>query len=733
MKIKIVSIIFGLVVLFFTVASAAASQSVVIKFEGRTLELKQAPYIDNGSVMVPLRGVFEQVGIKVHWGGKDRKVTATSNNQEIVLKIGSKTGYVNGKEFSLNSPPIIKNNTTYVPLRFLITHSGFLVNWDQKSKTVSISTLKPSNRTINESDQSTQADTKNQPLVKGKVLDSTGKPVSGVTVRFLYLNSVAKDYTSTTLQDGTFSNSELHPGTEYIVRAAPPKGHPDNESEDYRFRYEGKELQLPPMSFIKTQITGKVILNQNEAIDSIVDIVLEEIQPDGSHLKISSGFVDEEDKFKLSGLTVGKEYIIYAQLYNKSTHKYTTLDVISSNNRFVYQAVFSNLELKLSKPAENPYIQLLTPEGTGVNDNNIGINAVDSSGKFYSTQSAEDGKYRIFDLKPGTSVTISVQINGGNKYKAPASITFTYQTGKLNLGEIRLLVQSLPQITGMVLDEQGKAINRFVTDIYDLNTNEVFTWSWSDSNGKFTLNNLQTGHRYQIVIINNMSNNVTTTTLNDYVRPPKYEFVYDPTMTTIPTFITPKVQMIGRVIEPNGTQLNAYSRLYDVNGTLISEFATKLDHQFAVGGMIAGQSYRLELVISRIINSKINLDNPPKLPKLYSHTFVYQPSMTRFDDIVFDIDATSPGMLMAVRGKVVDKNGNPVAGVWVQTEQMVNGQMGSVMVKTNSSGDYVFYFGQPTQGEIYVDDKDGISSKVSFSVVDRDISVPKLIYSKYGE
>ena len=88
---------------------------------------------------------------------------------------------------------------------------------------------------------------------------------------------------------------------------------------------------------------------------------------------------------------------------------------------------------------------------------------------------------------------------------------------------------------------------------------------------------------------------------------------------------------------------------------------------------------------------------------------------------------------MAVRGKVIDKNGNPVVGVRVHTEKMVNGEMETVMVKTNSSGDYLFYFGQPTRGEIYAVGSDGISSKVSFSVIDRDISVSNLIYSRYGE
>lgn len=730
MKIKIVSIIFGLIALLFTAVSAAAAQNVVIKFDGRILELKQTPYIENGSVMVPLRGVFEQVGIKVQWGGKDQTVTATSNNQKIVLKIGSKTGYVNGEAISLSSPPIIKNNSTYVPLRFLITHSGFLVNWDQKSKTVSISTPKSSTPTINNSNRPgelpAQAAGKNQPEVKGTVLDSTGKPVSGATVYFHYLTGVTKDYSTKTLQDGTFTSSELHSGTKYSAIVYPPTGHPDNYSERYEFRYEGKALQLPPISLKAVQMTGKVIPDSNEAGDGTIFISLYEIQPNGSHISISSDAVDEHNKFKLSGLTVGKEYMIGTQLFDKRTSTYTVLDVISKNNRFVYRADISNLELKLSKPTEDPYIQLLTPEGTNVNDNKIWITATDSSGKRYSTQGSVDGKYRIFDLKPGTSVTINVLTYGGSKYKAPAPITVTYQSGNLNLGEIKLLHQVPPQLTGMVLNDEGKAFDSFSIDIFDLNTNEIVTWSWSGSNGKFTLNDLKPGHRYRVEVRDN-TNIDSPLTHNDYVKPPKYEFVYDSSMTTIPPFIAPKVQMIGRVIEPDGTPLSAYTRLYDANGTLISELNGRLDRQFAVGGMTAGQSYQLQLVISRPGNPK------GKLPKLYSYTFVYQPSMTRFDDIVFDIDATSPGMLMAVKGKVVDKNGNPVAGVRVQTEQIVNGQIVTMMVKTNSSGEYVFYFAQSAQGEIYAVGSDGISSKESFSVVDRDISVPTLIYSRYGE
>lgn len=628
MRMKMVSIILGLIGMLFTVTSVAASQSVVIKLDGRIVEMKQEAFIENGSVMVPIRGVFEQLGIKVTWDGKAQTVTTTSKNRKIKLKMGSAIGYVNDQKIQLQSPPMVKNNSTYVPLRFLITHSGFHVNWDQKSQTVSIST-------------SSSANTKQHPEVKGKVLDSTGKPVSGATVRFTYITGVTEDYATTTLQDGTFSTSELHTGTKYSIYALPPKGHPDYKSESYNFHYEGKEVQLPSISLEAVQVTGNVVLNPNDDISGQILISLHEIQPDGSFKRLLENYVDEQGKYKLSGLTVGKEYYIYARVSDNHDLKSTSLDISSGNHRFVYQMDISNHDLILSKPVEHPYIQLLGSEGTSIMDQNIGIHARDSSRKSYSILPGENGNHIIKDLKPGTTVTITVQIISKSKYKAPAPMTVTYQPGELNLGTIKLLDQGPPQMTGMVLDEQGRAINHFTISIRDMNTRKLLSSStWSDSNGEFTLYDLQPGHRYQIDIDNDM-NRQSPITFDDYVKPAKYEFVYDPNTTTLPTFITPKVQMIGRVIEPDGTQLNAYSRLYDVHGTLISEFAPRMDRQFAVGGMIEGQTYRMELVLTRV-NSNIN-DLGKQLPEVYSHTFVYQSSITDFDDIVFDMDAKSPG------------------------------------------------------------------------------------------
>jgi len=52
----------------------------------------------------------------------------------ITLTIGSKTATVNGAQFSLAVAPIIKENRTYVPLRFISEQMGCTVDWQDSNK-----------------------------------------------------------------------------------------------------------------------------------------------------------------------------------------------------------------------------------------------------------------------------------------------------------------------------------------------------------------------------------------------------------------------------------------------------------------------------------------------------------------------------------------------------------------------------------------------------------------------
>ena len=57
---------------------------------------------------------------------------------ETSLTIGSSTATVNGTEKELDSPPILINDRTMVPLRFIMENFGFDVEWSDEDQMVTI-------------------------------------------------------------------------------------------------------------------------------------------------------------------------------------------------------------------------------------------------------------------------------------------------------------------------------------------------------------------------------------------------------------------------------------------------------------------------------------------------------------------------------------------------------------------------------------------------------------------
>ena len=112
--------------------------AVCVVLNGRRLDFDVSPQIINGRTLVPLRAIFEELGAKVDWDGSAQKVTATKDDTEVVLIIGSKSPTVNGKVISIDQPGIIINGRTLVPLRFISETLGASVKWDGGTKTVTI-------------------------------------------------------------------------------------------------------------------------------------------------------------------------------------------------------------------------------------------------------------------------------------------------------------------------------------------------------------------------------------------------------------------------------------------------------------------------------------------------------------------------------------------------------------------------------------------------------------------
>nr|DAM92618.1 MAG TPA: copper amine oxidase [Caudoviricetes sp.] len=120
-------------------AAPAFASDIKLEINGSIVQPTVAPVIENGTTLVPLRIVSQNLGSQVDWNGADRSITITKDGKEILLTVDSKKAVVAGQEKELLLAPKIINSTTMVPIRFVSENLDAYVNWDSASRTVQVS------------------------------------------------------------------------------------------------------------------------------------------------------------------------------------------------------------------------------------------------------------------------------------------------------------------------------------------------------------------------------------------------------------------------------------------------------------------------------------------------------------------------------------------------------------------------------------------------------------------
>lgn len=102
--------------------------------------LDAAPYINAkaGKTLVPLRFMEKALNAVVGWDNATRTATMKTKETEIKVTIGRQTAYVNGKPVTLETAPEIRNNRTFIPLRFVMENFGAEVEYDGETKTITM-------------------------------------------------------------------------------------------------------------------------------------------------------------------------------------------------------------------------------------------------------------------------------------------------------------------------------------------------------------------------------------------------------------------------------------------------------------------------------------------------------------------------------------------------------------------------------------------------------------------
>ena len=105
---------------------------------GNAVENDVAPFIQNDRTMLPIRFIAETLGATVNWDEAKRQVRIEKGKTVILLTIDSATAYVNDVPQTLDSPAIIRDSRTFLPIRFVAENLGAVVEWNEATRQVTI-------------------------------------------------------------------------------------------------------------------------------------------------------------------------------------------------------------------------------------------------------------------------------------------------------------------------------------------------------------------------------------------------------------------------------------------------------------------------------------------------------------------------------------------------------------------------------------------------------------------
>ena len=106
--------------------------------DGNAVTNDVAPIIVNGRTYTPARFVAESLGAKVDWNEATRTVTITKDDTSIVLIVDTTTAYVNGEAVKMDASAFIADGRTFTPSRFVAEQLGANVEWDEATRSITI-------------------------------------------------------------------------------------------------------------------------------------------------------------------------------------------------------------------------------------------------------------------------------------------------------------------------------------------------------------------------------------------------------------------------------------------------------------------------------------------------------------------------------------------------------------------------------------------------------------------
>ena len=96
------------------------------------------PMIKDDTTLLPLRIVTQSLGGFIEWDESNKMISGGKDDYSYQLTLNSKGAIVNGQAKELLTPPIIIQGSTMVPIRFIAESLGMKVKWNGDTRAIKI-------------------------------------------------------------------------------------------------------------------------------------------------------------------------------------------------------------------------------------------------------------------------------------------------------------------------------------------------------------------------------------------------------------------------------------------------------------------------------------------------------------------------------------------------------------------------------------------------------------------
>ncbi len=102
-----------------------------------------AALVRGGTLLIPLRSMFEQMGATVSWDAGSKTVTVSKAGAEVKVTVGKPEVVINGESRPLDVPPMMYQGVVLVPVRVISEGMGAYVQWVPDRRIVVVRYIPP--------------------------------------------------------------------------------------------------------------------------------------------------------------------------------------------------------------------------------------------------------------------------------------------------------------------------------------------------------------------------------------------------------------------------------------------------------------------------------------------------------------------------------------------------------------------------------------------------------------